>query len=81
MRNLDNLHIPSTSMALVQKGVLYTGSKIFNHLPLHIKNTSRDHTLFKKKLKNFYTNICSTVWTNTTSYSIINYTLQTPDYL
>ena len=52
-RNLDNLHIPSTSLALVQKGVLYTGSKIFNRLPLHVKNTSRDHTLFKNKIKKF----------------------------
>ena len=52
-RNLDNLHIPSTSLALVQKGVLYTGSKIFNNVLLHIKNTSRDHTLFKNKIKKY----------------------------
>ena len=46
-RNNDNLHIPSTSLALVQKGVLYSGCEIYNHLPLKIKNTSNNVTLFK----------------------------------
>jgi len=32
-----NLHFPSTNLTLVQKGVLYSGSKIYNHLPLYIK--------------------------------------------
>jgi hypothetical protein len=31
-----NLHLPSTNLTLVQKGVLYSGSKIYNHLPLNI---------------------------------------------
>ena len=52
-RNNDNLHIPSTSLALVQKGVLYSGCKIYNHLPLKIKNTSNNVTLFKSTLKKF----------------------------
>jgi len=28
-----NLHLSSTNLTLVQKGVLYSGSKIYNHLP------------------------------------------------
>jgi len=31
-----NLHLPSTNLTLVQKGVLYSGSKIYNHLPSDI---------------------------------------------
>ena len=32
-----NLHFSSTNLTLVQKGVLYSGSKIYNHLPSNIK--------------------------------------------
>ena len=31
-----NLHLPSTRLSLVQKGVLYSGSRIPNQLPLYI---------------------------------------------
>jgi len=49
----DNLHLPSTNLTIVQKGVLYSGSRIFNYLPLQIKNLSVDLKKFKRKLKNF----------------------------
>ena len=39
---------------MVQMGVLYSGSKIFNYLPLQIKNHSGDLKSFKRKLKNFH---------------------------
>ena len=48
-----NLHLPNTNLTLVQKGVLYSGSKIFNHLPIHIKTFTGDLKLFKSKLKTF----------------------------
>ena len=48
-----NLHLTSTNITLVQKGVLYSGSTIYNHLQLHIKNLSKDTKLFKSTLKNF----------------------------
>ena len=48
-----NLHLPSTNLTLVQKGVLYSGSKIHNHLPVHIKNLSNDVKHFKSTLKNY----------------------------
>jgi len=52
-RNNYNLHLPTTNLTLVQKGVLYSGSKIYNHLPYHIKALSDDLKLFKSKLKTF----------------------------
>jgi len=36
-RDKKNLHLPYTNLTLVQRGVLYSGSKIFNRLPLSIK--------------------------------------------
>jgi hypothetical protein len=40
-----------TNLILVQKEVLYSGSRIYNHLPLHIKILSNDLKHFKSKLK------------------------------
>ena len=50
-RHSDNLHLPQTGLTLVQKGVAYSGCKIYNHLPLHIKNISDNVPLFKSILK------------------------------
>ena len=33
----NNLHLLSTGLTLVQKGVAYSGCKIYNHLPSQIK--------------------------------------------
>ena len=52
-RNNYNLHLPTTNLTLVQKEVLYSGSKIYNHLPFHIKTLSNDLKHFKSKLKSF----------------------------
>jgi len=48
-----NLHLPSTNLTLVQKGVLYSGSKIYNHLPSNIEVLSNDTELFKSTLKSY----------------------------
>ena len=48
-----NLHFPTTNPTLVQRGVLYSGIKIYNHLPTHIKSLSKDPKQFKLKLKSF----------------------------
>ena len=50
-RHSDNLHLPQTGLTLVQKGVAYCGCKIYNHLPLHIKNISNNIPLFKSLLR------------------------------
>jgi len=48
-----NLHLPSTNLTLVQRGVLYSGSKLYNHLPSNIKVLSNDTKLFKSTLKSY----------------------------
>jgi len=54
-RNNYNLHLPTTNLTLVPKGVLYSGSKIYNHLSFHIKTLSNDLKHFKSKIKSFLT--------------------------
>jgi hypothetical protein len=49
----SNLYLPSTKRSIVQKGVLFSGSKIYNHLPLNIKLLSNDIEAFKLALKSF----------------------------
>ena len=48
-----NLHLPSTNLTSVQKGVLYSGSRTYNHLPLIIKILSNNAKRFKSKLKSY----------------------------
>ena len=48
-----NLHLPSTNLTLVQKGVLYSGSRLYNHLPLNIKILSNEAKRFKSTLKSY----------------------------
>jgi hypothetical protein len=46
-----NFHLPSTNLTLVQKGGLYSGSEIYNHLTLNIKMLSKDAKQFKFTLR------------------------------
>jgi len=48
-----SLHLPSTNLTLVQKGILYSGSRIYNHLPLNIKILSNDAKCFKSTLRSY----------------------------
>ena len=48
-----NLHLPTTHLTLVQKGVLHSGIKTFNHVPTCIKSVYKDPKHFKLKLKSF----------------------------
>jgi hypothetical protein len=45
--------LPTTKLTLVQKGVFYSGSKIYNLLPPYIKSVNNDLNKFKMKLKTF----------------------------
>jgi hypothetical protein len=54
MRQNCNLHLPITNLTLVQKGVPYSRSRIYNHFPTHIKTLSNDLEHFKSKLKSFF---------------------------
>ena len=66
-RHSDNLHLPQTGLTLVQKGVAYSGCKIYNHLPLHIKNISDNVPLFKSILKKLLLQYVFIALMNTTS--------------
>ena len=48
-----NVHLPSTNLTLVQRGVLFSGSKVYNHLPSNIKVLSNDTKLYKSTLKRY----------------------------
>jgi len=48
-----NLHLPSTNLTLVQKAVLFSGIKMYNHLPLNIKVLLNDTKLYKSTLKRY----------------------------
>jgi len=49
----QNLHLPSTNLTLVQKGVLYSGNKIYSRLPLSKKAHSSNAKRFKATLKRY----------------------------
>jgi len=48
-----DLHTPITNFTLFQKGVLYSGIKIYNHLPPTLKQFSYDIPKFQAALKRF----------------------------
>jgi hypothetical protein len=52
-RQGPDLHFPSNKLVKVQKGVYYSGIKMFNNLPYGIKNLSIDVIKFKLALKMF----------------------------
>ena len=48
-----NFHLPSVNLSTVQRGVFYSGCKIFNNLSLQITSHFEDLRFFEKKLKSF----------------------------
>ena len=48
-----NLHPPTCNLMVYQKGVYFSGIKLFNHLPPDIKSLSKEIKLFKPALKRF----------------------------
>jgi hypothetical protein len=48
-----DLHIPVANLAVFQKGVQYSGIKVYNHLPQTLKQLSHDIPKFKATLKRF----------------------------
>ena len=45
--------MPTTNLTVVQKGVLFSGSRIYNCLPSRIKALSSDAKSFKSTLKRY----------------------------
>jgi len=48
-----NLHLPIANLTKLQKGVYYSGIKIFNNLPHNIKDLANETKLFRNALKRF----------------------------
>ena len=52
-RNISNLYLPSAKLSIYQKGTQFIGIKIFNNLPINIKQLYGNINLFKKTLLQF----------------------------
>jgi hypothetical protein len=52
-RQKQNLYFLQANLMMYQKGVYYTGIKIFNKVPIQIKDTSSNFSKFKSVLKHF----------------------------
>jgi hypothetical protein len=52
-RQKQNLYFPQANLTIYQKGVYFAGIKVFNKLPIEIKNTSSNLSKFKSALKHF----------------------------
>jgi hypothetical protein len=50
-RQRNNLYLPQANLTIYQEGAYYLGIKIFNNLPLDIKNIADNQNKFKSALK------------------------------
>jgi hypothetical protein len=50
-RSNHDLHFPVANLSVFQKGVCYSGIKLFNHLPLPLKQLPNDIPKFRASLK------------------------------
>jgi hypothetical protein len=48
-----NLHVPNSNLSKYQKGVYYSGIKLFKNLPTNVKNLSHNIKKFKRALKEY----------------------------
>ena len=49
-----NFHQPTSNLTKYQKGIYYSGVRVYNNLPPHIKDISDDPKNFKLQLKQLY---------------------------
>jgi len=52
-RQTFDLYVPTANLTVYQKGVYYSGIKMYNHLPTAIKDLSDDKNKFKLALKRY----------------------------
>jgi len=52
-RQRNNLYLPQANLTIYQKGTYYSGTKIFNSLPLQIREVADNQRKFKIALNNF----------------------------
>ena len=68
-RQRNNLYLPQANLNIYPKGAYYLGIKMFNNLPLEIKNAAGNQKKFKIALKNVYTPIHFIQWKSTFNQS------------
>jgi hypothetical protein len=54
IRHTSNLHLPRAQLNIYQKGVYYSGVKIFNSLPRDIKTYIDNPRTFKKAVRKIF---------------------------
>jgi hypothetical protein len=52
-KNKNKLHILATHLSTFQKGVTYSGIRIFNRLPSNIQYLRNERVCFKNKLRKY----------------------------
>jgi hypothetical protein len=57
-RQSNNLYPPASTLAMYQKGVYFTGIKLFNNLPPEIKETVGSPKQFKISLRRYLVAHC-----------------------
>ena len=63
-RSNHDLHIPVANLTVFQKGVWYSGIKIYNDLPPTLKQQSYNIFKFKRPENDFFLQILFTHWRN-----------------
>jgi hypothetical protein len=53
IRQRQDLYLPQANLTIYHKGVYYAGIKLFNKLPIEIKNTSNNFKKFTVGLRHF----------------------------
>jgi hypothetical protein len=53
-----NLHLPTSSITLYQKGTYFAGIKIFNKLPSELKELVESPKIFKRNLRSYLVSHC-----------------------
>jgi hypothetical protein len=72
-RQKNDLHLPHASLTMYQKGVLYSGIKVFNAFPTTIKDISSNPKMFKGTLKHYLLSHSFTAYMNFLVNRILNY--------
>jgi hypothetical protein len=57
-RNKEHLHRPVTHLSAYQRGVYYTGVRLFNRLPTNIFTMKHDKNLFRLALQSYLLEHC-----------------------
>ena len=52
-RSSLKFHVPGSNLTTFQKGMYYSGIKLFNNLPSNVRSLANDTKLFRTTLKNF----------------------------